>query len=278
MSINDPEALATKLVSRDVVQIKSIPNWTEKATIELSGELNFPGTYTIYKDDTLYDVIQRAGGLTQYAYTAAALFTRKELREQQALRVAEMKRKLTEDIAKAELVGGEIQGATKETSSANEIAEAQKLLSLLDQSPVLGRLVIDLDRILSNTEDYQISLQDGDRLHVPMQQNSVTVIGEVQQPISQIYQPEIDYWDYVKKSGGTTSNADESRIYIVKASGDVVLPESSSWFSSRSTKINPGDTIVVPLHPEKVDQVILWKDLTQIFYQLGLGAAAVGSL
>lgn len=278
MSISDAAALATTLVSRDVVQIKSIPNWAEKASIELTGEVNFPGTYTIYKNDTLYDVIQRAGGLTEYAYTPAALFTRKELREQQAQRVAEMKRKLTEDIAKAELVGGDSLGKEKDQEVASEVAEAQKLLGLLDQSPVLGRLVIDLDRVLVNASDYSIPVQDGDRLHIPTLQNAITVIGEVQQPISLIYQPELDYRAYVDKSGGTTINADEDRIYIVRASGDVVMPKTSSWFSSVQTEMAPGDTIVVPLHPEKVDQVVLWKDLSQIMYQIGLGAAAVGSL
>lgn len=276
--INDAAAMSAQLFSRDVIQIKSIPNWAEKATIELTGEFNFPGTYTIYKNDTLYDLIQRAGGLTQYAYTPAALFTRKELREQQARRVTEMRKKLTADIAKAELIGGDSLGKEKDQEVAAEVGEAQKLLGLLDQSPILGRLVVDLDRVLVNTSDYKIPLEDGDRLHVPSLQNSISVIGEVQQPLSLIFQPELDYWEYVKKSGGTTLNADEDRIYIVRASGDVVMPETSSWFSRAQTEMAPGDTIVVPLHPEKVDQVVLWKDLSQIMYQIGLGAAAVGSL
>lgn len=276
--LEDKKANDTLLQSRDVLFIRSIPNWTEKASIELSGEVNFPGTYSIYKNDTLSDVILRAGGITQYAYTPAALFTRKELREQQAQRVAEMKRKLTEDIAKAELIGGDSIGKEKDKEVSTEVAEAQKLLGLLDQSPVLGRLVIDLDRVLVNSSDYKIPVLDGDRLHIPTLQNAVTVIGEVQQPISLIYQPELNYREYVDKSGGTTINADEDRIYIVRASGDVVIPTTSSWFSSTQTEVAPGDTVVVPLHPEKVDQVVLWKDLSQIMYQIGLGAAAVGSL
>jgi hypothetical protein len=34
----------------------------------------------------------------------------------------------------------------------------------------------------------------------------------------------------------------------------------------------------VPLDAEKIDEVILWRDMSQIFYQIALGVVAVGSL
>jgi len=99
----------------------------------------------------------------------------------------------------------------------------------------------------------------------------------VQLPISQIYESQLDYWEYINRSGGTTDKADEDRVYIIKANGGVQIPESSSWFASNHQQIAPGDTIVVPLDAEKLDQVELWSDLSQIFYQIALGAAAVNS-
>ena len=49
-----------------------------------------------------------------------------------------------------------------------------------------------------------------------------------------------------------------------------------------SAEVLPGDSIVVP---EKLDRESVWsslfrntRDLTQIFYQLGLGAAAIKTL
>jgi hypothetical protein len=58
----------------------------------------------------------------------------------------------------------------------------------------------------------------------------------------------------------------------------VQSPGSSNWFSSNDSNIDPGDTIVVPLDADKLDQLVLWRDVSQIFYQIALGAAAVGSL
>jgi protein involved in polysaccharide export with SLBB domain len=123
-----------------------------------------------------------------------------------------------------------------------------------------------------------ISLENGDNLLIPRKKNSVTIVGEVQWPISQVYENQLSYLDYIFRSGGLTNKADEDRIYIIKANGGVHIPESSNWFASNSQTLEPGDTIVVPLDAEKIDEVILWRDMSQIFYQIALGVVAVGSL
>jgi len=58
----------------------------------------------------------------------------------------------------------------------------------------------------------------------------------------------------------------------------VQLPDSGHWFASNDASVDPGDTIVVPLDANKLDSLVLWRDVSQIFYQIALGAAAVGSL
>lgn len=258
--------------SRDVLQIRTIPEWVENHYVELKGEVRFPGVYPIHKDDSLSDVLERAGGVTEYAYVPGAVFTRLELKEQQERRLEEMQRRLAEDIAKAQLV-------EKDASRrSGDIGKAQELLSQLQQTPALGRLVIDLEKVLASNTDYHIPLQNGDALSVPSRKNSVTIIGEVQLPISQVFEPVLDYRDYIDRSGGTTDKADEDRIYVIKANGGVQLPGEGHWFASNSVRIDPGDTIVVPLDADKLDQLVLWRDVSQIFYQIALGAAAVGSL
>ena len=258
--------------SRDVLQIRTIPEWVENHYVELKGEVRFPGVYPIHKDDSLRDVLERAGGVTEYAYVPGAVFTRVELKEQQERRLEEMQRRLAEDIAKAQLV-------EKDASRrSGDIGKAQELLSKLQQTPALGRLVIDLDKVLADNSEYHIPLQNGDALSVPSRKNSVTIIGEVQLPISQVFEPVLDYRDYIDRSGGTTDKADEDRIYVIKANGGVQLPEEGHWFASNDVRIDPGDTIVVPLDSDKLDQIVLWRDVSQIFYQIALGAAAVGSL
>lgn len=275
LDLSSEESLREVLQSRDVLQIKTIPNWAESKTVELVGEVRFPGVYSIGKEDTLASVIQRAGGLTEYAYAPGAMFTRVSLRVQQAKELEEMQDRLEADIAKAEVV------AANQTSIGDKksgVGEAHALLSKLKATPATGRLVIDLEKVLDEDSDYVISLEDGDRLFLPKKKNSVTIVGEVQLPISQVYESNMGYFDYIERSGGLTNKADEDRIYIIKANGGVKIPKTSNWFASNSQTLDPGDTIVVPLDADRVDEVILWRDMSQIFYQIALGAAAVGSL
>ncbi|KZY46037.1 hypothetical protein A3732_08365 [Oleiphilus sp. HI0050] len=275
IQLSDAAAISNVLRARDVLTVKTIPEWAETKKITLRGEVKFPGVYPFHKSDTLADVVERAGGLTEYAYAPGAMFTRVDLKEQQAQQLAEMQARLEADIAKAGVVAA---SQTSIDSVDNDLGEAQKLLTKLKNTPAVGRLVIDLDKILEKNDTYKIPLKDGDVLTIPERKSSVTVIGEVQLPVSQLFEKELDYWDYIERSGGLTDRADDDRIYIIKADGGVQIPDSSSWFASNETRLAPGDTVVVPLDADKVDQVVLWRDMSQIFYQIALGAAAVGSL
>jgi protein involved in polysaccharide export with SLBB domain len=274
LNLSGVESLSFSLKSRDELQVKTIPEWAESEQVVLTGEVKFPGTYSIYRDDTLASLLERAGGVTELAYAPGAIFTRTDLKKQQAEQLKAMQERLAEDIAKAELVVSN-QGSDKK--DAGGLAEAQKLLSQLKSTSAKGRLVIDLDKVLENDLNYSIPLQEGDNLYVPGKKNSVTIIGEVQLPISQIYESQLDYWDYIERSGGTTDKADEDRVYIIKANGGVHIPDSSSWFTDSQQQVSPGDTIVVPLDADKLDQIVLWRDVSQIFYQIALGAATVSS-
>jgi protein involved in polysaccharide export with SLBB domain len=64
-----------------------IPDWREKRTVELRGEFVFPGTHVLQKGKTLFDVIDRAGGLTSEADSSAAIFTREALREKEKIEI-----------------------------------------------------------------------------------------------------------------------------------------------------------------------------------------------
>lgn len=272
LNLTNSDSLAVVLKSRDQLQVKTIPEWAESEKVTLTGEVKFPGTYPVYKNDTLALLLERAGGLTEYAYAPGAMFTRVELKEQQEQQLKEMQERLAEDIAKAELV------TMSNKDKSSDVGQAQKLLSQLKNTSAKGRLVIDLEKVIAEDSEYSIPLQKGDALHIPTKKNSVTIIGEVQLPISQIYESQLGYWDYINRSGGTTDKADEDRVYIIKANGGVQIPESSNWFASNHQQIAPGDTIVVPLDADKLDQIVLWRDMSQIFYQIALGAAAVSSL
>lgn len=259
-----------QLQPEDRINIRQLPEWTPEETIELTGEVMFPGRYTIRRGETLSQVLQRAGGLTDQAYPQGAIFTRKELQSLEQQRLRELKERLERDIAAANI-------EQQDDKEKVDVQDAQQLLKNIENLKPLGRMVIDLPAILANTQQQDVRIVDGDSLHVPRYKQSVTVVGEVQYPTSHLFQSKLTVQDYIDRSGGTNIKADKSRVYVVKANGRVFLPQKSSWFSRDMVEVEPGDTVVVPLDADRIKSLTLWTSVSQVFYQIALGAAAVAS-
>ena len=104
----------------------------------------------------------------------------------------------------------------------------------------------------------------------------VSVFGTVFNQSSFLYRPEKDVSDYLAQAGGPRKEADQGSIYVLRADGSVVSRRRGGFLVSfDSLRPMPGDAIVVP---EDLTRTTLTKDLkdwTQIFYQFGLGAAAI---
>lgn len=264
---------ALKLKSRDRILIKSIPDFAKTSTIELKGEVRYPGQYTFRNGESLREVLERAGGLTSNAFPKGAIFSREKLRQLEAQRLREAEERLQGD-----LLGVQLEGDSFSGQRANRTQEVQDLLEEVQGSEPVGRLVIDLASVLNDPDYQSIRLQDGDTLTVPTIPQSVTVFGEVQFPTSHLHQAGLTVDDYLERSGGPTRQADESRVYVVKADGSVMLPEKSRWFGGRSQQLEPGDTVIMPIDVDRLNQLELWTNVSQIVYQIALGAAAVGNL
>lgn len=118
-------------------------------------------------------------------------------------------------------------------------------------------------------------MKDSDRILVPGKAYEDTVIGEVQQVLSHLYDPDLSRDDYLAKRGGLTRKADKKQIYVVRASGDVVGVHSSRWLGGRKgVKIQRGDTIVVPLAVDKMRPMVFSTGVTQILYQGAISVVA----
>ncbi len=74
-----PEASDFVLENHDLVFVRALPNWELHRVVLVSGEVRFPGTYSLRSPtETLADVIERAGGLLPTAYPAAFRLERQE--------------------------------------------------------------------------------------------------------------------------------------------------------------------------------------------------------
>ncbi|WP_256928830.1 SLBB domain-containing protein, partial [Vibrio parahaemolyticus] len=71
------------IVGRDRLNILEKPNVKLQSTVTLQGEVRFPGTYTVRQGETLGELLERAGGLTEFAHPQGAIFTREALRLQE---------------------------------------------------------------------------------------------------------------------------------------------------------------------------------------------------
>jgi protein involved in polysaccharide export with SLBB domain len=258
----------------DALNIKEVPQWHELETVVIEGEVRFPGTYPIQRGETLRMLLDRAGGLSDLAFPKGAVFTREELRKREQQQLDRLSERLRRDLAVLALQGAQTGAANVQTLSIGE-----GLLAELEGSKAVGRLVIDLEEVLAAAPGGQqdISLKNGDRLLVPKQNQEVTVIGEVQNATSHRFVSDLSRDDYVGLSGGFTNQADEDRVYVVRANGGVVAASGSAWFSKTSAEIQPGDTVVVPLDAGKMRPLPLWTAVTTIIYNLAVAVAAVNS-
>jgi len=264
------------LQAQDSVFVKSTPYYLKKDIVALGGEVVFPGKYTFSRGERLSSIIERAGGFTSVADVNAAIFTREKLKEREEQELKRLRQKLN-----GELSSENLSDASKgEKPDPRQQALKEELMSELNNVEATGRLVIPLQSILDGDVD-DVMLEAGDNLIIPQFRQEVSVVGEVQRPTSYFFDKRLNYKNYIEQSGGLLQTANKKGIYIVKASGQVVVPGGKFLGASRkSTKIEAGDTIVVPLDTDErpVKGIKLLAEVSQILYQLSLGAAAISSL
>jgi len=250
----------------DYLNIKELPQWSEQENVTIRGEVVFPGTYSIRQGETLSSVLSRAGGLTDFAFAQGSIFTRVELRQREEDQLESLAARI-----ESELIALNITDPT----SASALTEGQALLRALRATRATGRLVIALEDIVGGAPGADVVLKNGDLLIVPDQQQEVSVLGEVQYATSHLFEPGLARADYINRSGGLTRRADEKRIYVVRANGEVVASERRWFARGDSVDMRPGDTIVVPLELDR--PLARWTSITQILYNLAIAAAAVNS-
>lgn len=263
----------TVLAAHDHLSISRVPEWDSAWSVTLQGEVTFPGVYRIRRGETLIEVLQRAGGLTDEAFPEGAVFLRETLREREQEQIDILARRMETDLISLSL-------ATLETTGTEALSTGRQLLQQLRETEATGRLVIDLERLVNQDERRRVvasvELRDGDRLLVPKQSQEVTVIGETQLNTSHLFREGLNRDDYIELSGGLTRRADKKLIYVVRASGAVVSSNQSRWFGrGGGGEIRPGDTIVVPLETDRIRPLTFWGSVTQILYQGAIAIAAV---
>lgn len=205
----------------DEVFVRRSPGYFEQQTVSVEGEVQFEGSFTLStKSQRLSEIIQRAGGLNQFAYPRGTKLIRRMTRDEQE---------------QAQLV---LQ--TAQRNSGKDSIDISKLALQTDYA-----VGIELEQALkspgSNSDPI---LRADDRIIVPRYDNTVKINGEVMYPNTVYYKDGkgIDY--YIDQAGGVTSMGKKSKAFIIYMNG-MVARASSKY------KPEPGCQIVVPTKKQR---------------------------
>jgi protein involved in polysaccharide export with SLBB domain len=266
----EPNQFNREVYGESSINVSSLIGYKVE-TIKLSGEFTNPGEYAIRPNDTILDVIKRAGGYSEDSYSDGGVFLRRSvarLQKQAFLRSAD---DLEETIADIVTKG------TLSNLSEFTLSPISRLISRLRSEEPLGRMVTNLDFLsLKSNPSINFRIQDGDELFIPKRPNSISVVGEVLSASTSGFDPSKDVFDYINVAGGLKDSADTDKIFIILPDGRSSLVKKS-LFSSKNLLI-PGSTIVVSRDPRPFDAINLTKIITPILADLATSAAAIAAI
>jgi protein involved in polysaccharide export with SLBB domain len=258
------------------------------AFVRIEGEVNNPGVYTISKEDTIKTLIQKAGGPTSEAYLFATALLRSDVKKSQEKNLDKILKRLEVESAGSLAQISQSAGASSDASAIQakiqsaKIAQAQSLERFKNLKPE-GRISLGLppSEKVSLDNFPQIRLENGDRILIPPKPDFIQVFGSVNTESALLYKSGLTVKDYLQQAG-VSGSADINGAILVRSDGSALSNQSFWGNDVLSSKVLPGDTIVLP---EKFDRESGWsqtirsaKDFTQVLYQLGLGAAAIKTL
>lgn len=209
------------LMPFDEVYVRKSPGYSAQQNIKVEGQAMFPGTYTLsMKNERLSDILKKAGGVTDLAYTPGARLERR-ITPDEKLRMQTITNMLN-------------------SQSGNDSLDIKKLD--LGNTYYVG---IELDKAIAEPGgDADIVLREGDRLIIPEYNGTVKISGDVMYPNTVAYEKGKRASYYIDQAGGWGDRAKKSNTYIIYMNGTVAKV-------GHNAKIMPGCEIVVPSKPKK---------------------------
>lgn len=275
------------LAPGDVITIFSqedLPVATENRAryVQIAGEVKAPGVYRVEPGETLRDAVMHAGGLGSHAYLYGAELLRESARREQRKRLSQMIETMQRELSEA--ASAPNAGSSEDRADAKaRLDEQRDFLAKLSRVEPTGRVVLELKPSAATVEDIPaMPLEDGDIFTVPAKGDTVQVLGSVYNENTFRFRPDKQVAAYLRIAGGPTRGADKAHIFVIRADGTVVsrAQQSSLLVGNRfdSLRLMPGDAIVVPQRFKARSSLMGFRDWTQIFANLALGAASINVL
>ncbi len=235
-------------------------------TVEVSGAVEFPGSYTLKPNTSIQDVYNLLGGFKDEAFLEGIILTRDSIREVQVEAVEKAQK-----ILESAIIGSAQNG---ESEQDLDLLMASASSNNIDMK-YLGRISGDFSP--SSFGALNTILYDGDSITIPKYPSTINVFGEVLNPLSFQYNEGIDLRDAISIAGGFRSFADQSKVYIIRANGEV--EKSGRNLFTNNVDLEVGDTIIVPRKFTTTNPVLRsLAPITQILSDVAFSAAAIESL
>lgn len=247
----------------DILSIHQITNWADIGeSVTVQGEVRYPGSYGFQQGERLSAVLRRAGGMLPTAYPAGAVLVREQVRELEQSSRDELIRQIETNSAAARLSPG-IAGSNAPAALQLIKVQQDQVLADLKGHPPTGRMVIHISADLNSWANTpaDVELRPGDVLTVPKRPGFVLVTGQVYNATALAFTSGKPASWYLSRAGGTNSTANRKEIFIIRANGSVVGRRSGGWFEGDvlSTKLEPGDVVVVP--QKIIGGTFVWRNL-----------------
>ena len=234
----------------DQVYVRRSPGYQAQQNVAIEGEILFGGNYAMTsREERLSDLVNKAGGPTNYAYLRGAKLTR-------VANASEKKR-----------MGDVIRLMSRQLGEAM----IDSLGIRVEDTFTVG---IDLEKALSNPKsNADLVLREGDVISIPKNTNTVTINGAVMVPntVSYMKGKDVDY--YLNQAGGYSDNAKKSKKFIVYMNGQVTKVKGSG-----KKQIEPGCEIIVPSKAKKKGNIANILGYATSFSSLGMMIASIANL
>ncbi|CAN1556839.1 Polysaccharide export protein [Spirosomataceae bacterium] len=273
-----------ELKREDVLIIKSIVELRELRKVEIKGAVNQAGEYDFVENMSVNDLILLAGGFKAGATVkrieiARRLFNDESNEEQVEIINTESNKELNNQVKRVfltpfdqvfirELPNYQVQEMVSIEGEVNYPGQyaiksrTERLSDLIDRAGgersdayFKGarfiregkQVAVNLEEILLNKNAaMNLFLENGDRLIIPKETQTVKVSGQVLNQTSVAYQPNFSFREYISQAGGFTDSAFVRKTYVRYSNG--LTSRTRSYFSIKDyPRVEKGMEIIVPV-------------------------------
>ena len=273
LSINKDNLKSVKLQPQDSI---IVPEYSKaiipSRMVTISGAVKRPGQYSIDEDETLLDLVSRAGGYKKNVYEYGGIFYRKSIED---VSTAFSKRIYSDTINF--LVSNLGQGSGGGNAVTGDFMKI--LIEEFQSSDSIKRVIteFDIEKLRSNPLK-NLRLEDGDVIEIPEVPQHVFLFGDFNQQVILPYNPNLQIEDYIALAAGKKTSATEHLILIDPNGLSSYFEKPRFALFKENPDIYPGSIIYLPRELGKVEGVMFAAAVAPILSSLTLSLASINAI